>query len=223
LSYYLHELPVFGPAPTPIRVDLQHTAGHAAFYARIPTTQNVAFLTIDDGIVQLPYDAALLKASGIHVTLFLTTNFISSNKGYFATIQSLGDPIEGHTVSHPELKLMTYAQQSYQLCHGADLLGQWYGARPTIFRPPFGDENDTTLQAAWDCGLKAGFFWKETVNAGIVRFQTSNHVVQPGDIILMHFRSTFAEDLVAALQAIKSAGLVPAILTDYVNIDGSPV
>jgi hypothetical protein len=67
----------------------------------------------------------------------------------------------------------------------------------------------------YDCGMKAAFYWKETVNAGVVRYQTG-HQIQPGDIILMHFRPTFVEDFLAALRTIHDAGLTPTRLEDYI-------
>jgi hypothetical protein len=85
-----------------------------------------------------------------------------------------------------------------------------------LFRPPFGDKDDTTLRVAHGCGLNAVFFWKETVDKGKVRFQ-EGHQVQKGDIILMHFRPAFVQDFLAALQAIHQAGLTPALLEDYIG------
>ncbi|HEY0533315.1 MAG TPA: hypothetical protein VGD29_17135 [Actinoplanes sp.] len=57
--------------------------------------------------------------------------------------------------------------------------------------------------------------WEETVDKGKVRFQ-EGRTVQPGDIILMHFRPAFVKDFLAALRAIKKAGLTPALLESYV-------
>lgn len=216
LAYYLRRLPTFPAAPIPQPVTLPHAPGQAAWASRIPTTQPVAFLTIDDGLITSPDVVELVKAAGVPVTLFLTTNTISGNRDFFGQLQGLGAVIESHTVSHPHLPALAFGQQRFEVCHAADLLGDWYGQRPRFFRPPYGEKNATTLQAAYGCGLQAGFFWTETVNDGVVRYQTSLHRIQPGDIILMHFRRTFAADFVAALAAIKAAGLVPALLTDYV-------
>ena len=83
-----------------------------------------------------------------------------------------------------------------------------------IFRPPFGSKDATTLKVVHDCGLKAAFFWTETVDKGIVRYQEGK-TVRRGDIILMHFRPAFTADFLAALRAIHDAGLTPALLEDY--------
>ena len=56
----------------------------------------------------------------------------------------------------------------------------------------------------------------ETVNNGAVAYQTAEHQIHAGDIILMHFRPAFTNDVIAALTAIHNAGLTPALLEDYV-------
>jgi peptidoglycan/xylan/chitin deacetylase (PgdA/CDA1 family) len=184
--------------------------------SHIPTTQPVAFLTIDDGWVKQPQAVTLMRAAHVPVTLFLTTNAIHNDPGYFKQLQAAGAVIEAHTITHPELMGTSYPFQRHEVCGSADQLGVLYGRRPVLFRPPFGDKDATTLRVVHDCGMRAAFFWKETVNNGVVRFQVG-HRVQPGDIILMHFRSTFVADFLAALRAIHDAGLTPALLEDYVR------
>jgi peptidoglycan/xylan/chitin deacetylase (PgdA/CDA1 family) len=216
---YADRLPKFGPAPTPHRINFPEGTG-APYYARIPTDQPVAFLTIDDGWVKRPEALELLRESGVKVTLFLTINAIKDNHDYFKQLRDTGQAdIEAHTLTHPELKGKSYDFQRNEICGSADQLATIYGKRPTLFRPPFGDKDATTLKVAHDCNLQAGFFWKETVDKGIVRYQ-EGHAIKQGDIILMHFRDHFVDDFIAALQAISAAGLTPALLTDYMPPPG---
>lgn len=219
LAQYLLRLPTFGPAPTAVPVALPHVEGQAAFAYDIPTSQPVAFLTIDDGLVRHPQALNMLKAAKIPVTLFLTTNYVNGNQDFFKALRDTGyATIEGHTISHPQLTKLGYGEQRNQICGATDQLQTWYGGRPTLFRPPYGEKNDDTLRAAWSCGIKAGFHWRETVDSGNVYYQRPDKVVHAGDIILMHFRPMFLDDFVAALIAIKAAGLTPAVLTDYVGL-----
>lgn len=212
----LAHIPVFPPAPPPQAVTLP-LGPSAPWLSNIPTTQRVAFLTIDDGWVKQPQAIPLVRAAHVPVTLFLTIDAIRNDPGYFKQLQAAGAVIEAHTITHPELKGQSYAFQRREVCGSADRLGALYGRRPVLFRPPFGDEDATTLRVVHDCSMRAAFFWKETVNNGVVRFQTG-HRVQPGDIILMHFRRTFVADFLAALRAIHDAGLTPALLEDYVAL-----
>lgn len=215
LDAYVARIPRFPapPAPQPKHVPAGPQAG---WYPRIDTDQPVAFLTIDDGWVKLPVAAGLLRAAHVPVTLFLTINAIRDNPDYFKQLQADGADIQAHTITHVNLKGKPYELQKHEACGSADQLGAWYGRRPTLFRPPFGDHDATTLRAARDCGMKAAFFWRETVNKGVVRYQQGN-TVQRGDIILMHFRPAFAEDFLAALAAIHAAGLTPAPLGAYLD------
>jgi peptidoglycan/xylan/chitin deacetylase (PgdA/CDA1 family) len=206
-------IPTFPTAPPPVPISLPAGPG-APFLSRIPTDAPVAFLTIDDGWTKRPEAIELMAAAHVPVTLFLTINAIRSDPAYFTKLQSSGAVIEAHTITHRALPGMSYAAQRQEICGSADQLGQLYGRRPVLFRPPFGSKDATTLKAAHDCGMTATFFWKETVNEGIVRFQ-EGHAIQRGDIILMHFRQAFVADFLAALRAISAAGLTPALLEDY--------
>jgi peptidoglycan/xylan/chitin deacetylase (PgdA/CDA1 family) len=211
---YASRLPKFDRPPKADKVHLPEGAS-TAYYARIPTDQAVAFITIDDGQIKRPEALDLLRQAGVPVTLFLMIDAIKNDPPYFKRLQDAGAVIEAHTITHQNLKGKSYSVQHREICDSADKLGSWYGRRPVLFRPPYGDKDDTTMKAAHDCGMHASFFWKETVDKGIVRYQSGN-TVQRGDIILMHFRDRFVDDFIAALQAIKAAGLTPALLEDYI-------
>ena len=214
IGWKLTDVPRFPPPPPPEPIVLPD-GDEVPYLSRVPVTQPVAFLTIDDGYLAHPEAPKLLAAAGIPVTLFLTTDAIHENVPFFGALRDHGAVIEAHTITHPELRGRSYAFQKRQICGGTDRLESWYGRRPVLFRPPFGDKDHTTLRVAKECGIKAAFMWKETVNEGIVRYQ-EGHRLQPGDIILMHFRPAFVKDFLAALRAMRAAGLTPALLEDYV-------
>jgi len=214
VGWALADVPHFGPAPSPEPITLPAGA-EVPFLSRIPVTQPVAFLTIDDGYLKNPEAIKLFAAAHIPVTLFLTTDAIQDDLPFFDRLRDHGAVIEAHTITHTELRGRSYEFQKREICGSTDRLQQWYGRRPVLFRPPFGTEDHTTLRAARDCGLRAAFMWKETVDKGKVRYQ-DGHTVLAGDIILMHFRPAFVQDFLAALRAIKRAGLTPALLEDYI-------
>ncbi|GIM91058.1 polysaccharide deacetylase family protein [Paractinoplanes toevensis] len=220
VGWKLSDVPQFLPPPAPEPIVLP-PGDQVPFLSRVPVTQPVAFLTIDDGYLKNPEAIKLFAAAHIPVTLFLTTDAIHDDPAFFDRLRSYGAVIEAHTVSHPELAGRSYGFQKHQICDGADRLAQWYGRRPVLFRPPFGDKDSTTLRVAKECGMTAAFMWKETVHEGKVRYQ-EGRAVQRGDIILMHFRPAFVQDFLAALRAIHRAGLTPALLEDYVPV-GPPL
>lgn len=210
---YLSRIPAFPPPPPPQPMALPADP-QARWLSRIPTQQPVAFITIDDGWTKLPVVPALLWASKVPVTLFLSGNAIADNPTFFSNLPA-NVRIESHSLYHNNLRGHPYQAQLGDICGSANQLASMYGRRPVLFRPPYGEKDGTTLQAVYDCGLKAALFWSETVDKGVVRYQVGDRI-QPGDIILMHFRPAFAEDFLAALNAIHSAGLTPALLEDYI-------
>ena len=119
---------------------------------------------------------------------------------YFRRIVAAGGVVENHTITHTSLSGRSYDYQKQEICGAADTLEKLFGTRPTLFRPPFGNHDATTLRAAHDCGAKAVFHWTETVHKGKVRYQTPEKVVQPGDVLLMHFRPALMDDLLGGAE-----------------------
>lgn len=215
LARLLAKLPHFPAAPLPVPIYLP-IGPTAPIYYRLPVHAPVAFLTIDDGLDQLPQDLTVMRAAHVPFTMFLIGPVAARNPSFFKRLEGDGGMIENHTLTHPILRGRTYAFQKNEVCGGRALLAQTFGRTPVLFRPPYGDYDQTTLRVVHDCGLQAAFYWSETVNNGKVRYQTSIHKIKPGDIILMHFRPAFAVDVLAALTAIHRAGLTPALLEDYI-------
>ena len=213
----LAKLPAFPAPPPAIQIALPG-GGSAPLFHRLPVgSQKVAFLTIDDGIVRMPKDLEVMKRAHIPFTMFLIGPVAAEDPPFFKQLRSYGGVIEDHTMTHPDLRGKSYDDQKSQICGARSSLTKTFGAAPTLFRPPYGSYDATTLKVVHDCGLQAAFHWSETARNGKVFYQTSVHKIQPGDIILMHFRDTFPKDVLAALTAIHKAGLTPALLEDYIN------
>ena len=215
LALTLSKLPHFSAAPTAVPVNVAVGSAAPIFFRMPVKSAKVAFLTIDDGITQLPADLKVMAAAHVRFTMFLIGPVAAKNPKFFKQLVVDGGVIEDHTLTHPILRGKSYAYQKNEICGAKTKLTKAFGKAPTLFRPPYGDYDTTTLKAVHDCGLQAAFNWSETVRSGKVYYQTSVHKIKPGDIILMHFRPQFPEDVLAALTAIHKAGLTPALLTDY--------
>lgn len=193
------------------------TDGLAPVVTRIETQQPVVFLTIDDGAYQDESVVKVLRAHRLKASLFLSKLFIGRNPDFFKQITAQGSLIENHTLSH-DLKMvkdMNYDQQKAEICGMADYEQQTYGRRPIFYRPPGGGYTTAMRQAAHDCGMKAVVTWMVTVNNGSLQYQIGN-TLRAGDIVLMHFRPTFTEDIQAFVDAAKIAGLHTELLEDAI-------
>jgi len=182
---------------------------------RIDTTDKVVFITIDDGYTKDPDVVDLLSRRHVPVTSFLAVAALHSDHEYFAQVQhATGQYVQDHTMTHPFLSKYGYERQRREICDAADQLGTWYGVRPWLFRPPYGDYSRTTRRAAYDCGMTALVLWDVSLPHAVLRFASGSRF-QPGDILLIHWRPHLARDLPVALDAIAAAGLHVAALQDY--------
>src|SRR5436309_2554409 len=104
---FVGRLPKFGSPPPaqPIHVPV---GPYAPIYKRLPVTQPVAFLTIDDGWFQLASDPDLMRQAHIPFTMFLIGPVAAKNPGFFSQLESSGGVVEDHTITHPELKGKSY-------------------------------------------------------------------------------------------------------------------
>jgi len=187
--------------------------GMVPVVTHIQTDKPYVFITIDDGAVKHPKARELMINAGVWPSVFLNTKYAEGHKDYF---RELPVTVHSHTTNHPNLMGKPYEFQKQEICGNADFLAADYGKRPTLFRPPFGNYDATTRKAAADCGFKALVNWTAAVNDGRVQYQMGDKL-KPGDIVLMHFRTTFAEDFTAFLNKAKENGLTPVPLEDFLG------
>jgi hypothetical protein len=185
--------------------------------SRILTDKPVVFLGIDDGLVQSPEAQNWLTSHKLPFTLFLEDDLVKKNYDYFRSLQNAGMTIEDHTITHPDLTTLSLDQQKAEICGEADRFQAAFGARPTLFRPPYGSYNEITRQAAADCGMKALIIWHAKANGGSIQFQDGNTDFLPGDIILMHFRPEFLQDMKAFTDQVAKDNLQVGRLEDWIQ------
>jgi peptidoglycan/xylan/chitin deacetylase (PgdA/CDA1 family) len=215
LEWYLASAPKFPPRPDPVKIAVPNE-DRAIVWERVPTEQKVAFITIDDGQYQDPLWVDFIQQADIPVTSFLTYYFVWKVPEYFKRIHPDGRGIHNHGKLHVNLREFPFDEQKAAICSAAHELTDLFGRRPTMFRPPYGSYNDTTLKAARQCGYRLVVLWTHFIDAGTFR-SGAKASLEPGAIILLHYRPTLPKDLLMALQAIHDAGLVPASLDDYVE------
>lgn len=181
---------------------------------RIDTKDPVVFITIDDGSTR-PKDAeAVLNRLKWPVTSFLVPKLVDSHADWFRNLSSSND-ISSHTYNHVALKNKSLAQQKQAICKGeGHLLGK-FGKTTGYFRPPFGSWDETTLQAAAECGITHVFLWRVSLNGRTITTWGGN--IRAGDIIIIHYVNTLAQSLRRLERELKRLKLTPARLSDYVK------
>jgi peptidoglycan/xylan/chitin deacetylase (PgdA/CDA1 family) len=182
---------------------------------RIPTSEPVIFLTIDDGVTPNEKALDLMRQHRAVASLFLNDANIHRHYDYFLRWQDAGSTIQDHTINHPHLTRLPYIAQKTEICGNADRFANVFGERPTLLRPPYGEFNDTTRRAAEDCGQKHLVHWSVTANGGL-HYQNGSHL-QPGDIVLLHFTPTLDQELQTVFDAAQQQHLYIGRLEDWLR------
>jgi peptidoglycan/xylan/chitin deacetylase (PgdA/CDA1 family) len=199
--------------PTPVAIP---GGSVAPVISRVQTPNPVVFFTIDDGMVRDPAVIDFLRERHIPVTMFPIPAYVREDPAYFQAIHALGASVQDHTITHADLRKLETAGQQREICGPLHDYATRFGARPWLFRPPFGYMSPSVPAVARGCGIRAVVTWRATMNDGRLDVQGGGPL-QPGDIILMHFRRDLRENLEVALNAAQAAGLRPAPLEQYLT------
>ncbi|MEV8632466.1 polysaccharide deacetylase family protein [Streptosporangium sp. NPDC051023] len=201
----------------------------------IPTRRKVVFLTIDDGWEQDPGFLARVRDRRIPITAFVTRDaveargaadptaqggrFLGAGKwGYVRGLRDAGVRIENHTLTHPNMPTLGYEGQRAEICGSSTVIRKQVGRTPTLFRPPFGNQNTLTRRAAKSCGIDALLLWTATVQpGGKIAYQVPDKKLRPGDVLLLHFRPNLSRDFRILVNKIRRRGFELGNLEAYLK------
>lgn len=162
-------------------------AGSATDLRRGGNRSNRVILTYDDCPTSLTALKTTLRAAtdlGVALALFPTGNCITAGKFDAAYARSLGHYVFNHSISHPYLTRVSYAEAVRQL--GAPGVVATYG------RPPYGDYNATVRRAYDAVGMRIWLWNYDTLDyQGASSAVLTRRVVTnagPGDTVLMHMK-----------------------------------
>jgi len=184
-------------------------------------------LTFDDG--PGPYTPGVLEVLErlhVHATFFEIGEMLR----YFSasTLRELrdGDVVGDHTETHPEMARLSAHQQREELFEQLARIELLGGQRPTLFRPPYGSYDATTMRELRKLHLLMVLWSVDTddylqpgVSAIVQRALAGAH---PGAIILMHdaggTRTQTIEALPTIIRRLRARGYrlvtVPQLLRD---------
>ncbi|MET3986715.1 polysaccharide deacetylase family protein [Streptomyces sp. PvR034] len=189
----------------------------------VPAGEKTVFLTFDDGAEKNPEFLKMAADLKLPISMFLTDNIASSDYGHFQSLRDNGShsTINNHTLTHPNLRTLSFAAQKKEICGQQERLEKRFGAKPTLLRPPYGNYNDDTLRAASECGLSYVVLWQASMQINNFQYAEGD-ALKPGDIVLAHFRgpaelkgSTEIEMTTRMLQRIQEQGYKIGRLEDY--------
>ena len=155
----------------------------------------------DDKCVSLTFDAAwgnedtqtlidILAKYDVKATFFVVGFWAEKYPESVKALADAGHEIMTHSDDHAHFNSLGREQMIANLAAGCDKIEAVTGVRPTLFRAPYGEYNDTVIQTAADAGLQTiqwsvdSLDWKDLSASEITKRVTGS--VRAGDIVLFH-------------------------------------
>ncbi|MFI9786396.1 polysaccharide deacetylase family protein [Kitasatospora sp. NPDC051984] len=189
---------------------------------RVPTEDNVVFLTVDDGAEKDPEFAEMAAELGVPMSVFVSDYLARSDYGYFRAMNDRGVSVNNHTINHPDLRRLGADALRREICDQQDRLEEEIGTRPYLFRPPYGEYTPAALRTAASCGVTAVALWTEEAFPDHLEYRYSDEMLHSGDIILTHFRApaagwngTMSDMLRRVVDTATAEGFAIGRLEDY--------
>ena len=155
----------------------------------------------DDRCVSLTFDAAwgnedtqqlidILEKYNVKATFFVVGFWAEKYPESVKALHDAGHEVMTHSDDHAHFAQLTREQITANLNAGCDKVEAVTGVRPTLFRCPYGEYNDTVIQTAADMGITTvqwsvdSLDWKDLSAGEIYKRVTGS--IGSGDIVLFH-------------------------------------
>lgn len=183
----------------------------------------------DDNVIAVTFDASwgadntpklldILDEYDAKCTFFLVGLWVDKYPDMVQAIVERGHEIGNHSATHPHMSKLSESKMMEELRMMSDKVEKLTGVRPTLFRPPYGDYNNSVIRTVRSAGYEAvqwsvdSLDWKNISPQDMIRRAGK---VGKGDIILFHNDSQYLLDaLPTLLQSYKEQGLQMVKVSD---------
>lgn len=136
-------------------------------------------------------------------------------------IKEAGHEIASHSDTHPHVNNLSYEKNIEEIEKSNDKIEKVTGKRTKIYRPPYGEYNDTVIKAAQDKGYFPIQWNLDTLDytglTGDEMWKRLDEKIKPGDIILSHNGTKHtADSLDKLLKNIKQKGIEVVTVSDLI-------
>ncbi len=190
----------------------------------------------EDSLASISFDCAwgadntikildALDFYGVKCTFFVVQFWAEKYPEVLKEISARGHEIGTHSKTHPKMSTLSKEQIEQELVSSCDAVERIVGKRPTLFRPPFGDYDDSVIEVASSLGLATiqwsvdSLDWKD-----LSAEQIASRVVKKtegGSIILAHNNGLHTlESLPLIFSALSPKGIVFRPIGELIYADG---
>lgn len=160
----------------------------------------------------------ILDGYGAKCTFFIGGCWADDHVEILREIYSRGHELGNHGYFHKDHKGLSRNGNLAEIEPTNALIKSVTGAVPTLFAPPSGSWDDTTVAACASIGMKTIMWSRDTIdwrdqNSAVI-FTRATKDLKGGELILAHPTEATVEALPAILQYIDSSGLSAVTVTE---------
>ena len=183
-------------------------------------------ITFDDGPQPLVVEQ-FLKVLDDHrtsATFFLVGERAAEQPDLVRQIKAAGHELANHGLTHGNHLLRSPVAVAVDIERGAETIGEIVGARPALFRPPYGVVAAATRVGAWRARNRLvlwsrwGRDWRARASVASI-VEEATRQLEGGEIILLHDADSYASSgswrntlsaLPRIIERVRAAGLEPS-------------
>lgn len=160
----------------------------------------------------------LLDGAGAKATFFLGGSWADDNIDCVRDIAARGHEVASHGYFHKDHSKMNYEQNLAEIRPSVKLLNAILNGEISLFAPPSGAFNDSTVTAATSLNLKTIMWSRDTIDwrdsdVNLI-YKRATNGLQNGEFILMHPMDVTVKALPQILTYIRENGLT-AVTVSY--------
>ena len=173
------------------------------------------------GNEETPLLLDILDKYKVKATFFLVGDWVDKFPSDVKTIADKGHDIGNHSNTHPHMPQLSADMEQAEISACNDKIKKITGHSPTLFRPPYGDYNNTLVETVKSMGMYCvqwdvdSLDWKDPTPEQMTK--TVLDKVTDGSIVLMH---NGAKNTPAALpdiiKGIKDKGFEIVLIKDLI-------
>lgn len=173
----------------------------------------------------------ILAEHDVNATFFMTGGWMNQYPDDVKAIAAAGHDLGNHSQNHKQMSSLSAEECKSELLEPHKYIKELTGKEMILFRPPYGDYNNTLIDTAKELGYYTiqwdvdSLDWKDYGVESIIQTVTENKNLGNGSIILMHNGAKYTADALDAIITIlkeKGYEIVPVsklILKENYEID----
>lgn len=169
-----------------------------------------------------------LEKNQAKITFFMVGDWIEKFPEAVKKIHQAGHEIASHSDTHPHVNNLSYEKNIEEIEKSNDKIEKITGKRTKIYRAPYGEYNNTVIQAAQDKGYNTIQWSLDTLDytglTGDEMWKRLEAKIKSGDIILMHNGTKHtADSLDMLLKNIKAKELEVVRISDLIYQENAKI